>query len=832
MKTFLKYGLIFIITKDIVLKKEVGIMLLCVDRENVKNEFKDVFSNFIGDQKNIMYLTGIPGIGKSVLIEYLHRNVEDCFSNVLNVFMNFNTDGTYFSFFYNAYVQLRAYGVNFYMYELACRHLFQLIGDEKFNIERANNDFGFKIAELPLEFIGKPLTKVIVVGGFEVIKKLFGDINEKYREYLLQKCKEITDTRHEDIIKNLGKYFISDINMYCKTNNKNICYFIDTFEKCKEKTEFSEEDFIENFIIPSKYSFWVIGGTSENVFDKYENKFDYFSCTSIDNFDQKKYVKEILSEQYGETDESVADNIFNLSKGYPASVELIAQTYKELKEETKEVSFQELADITDFTDFYNKFFHRYYKRHVIKEDLLPLAFLSCFDSWTYKEYEYYNSVNFIGNARINFEKLIKRYVIVKENADGSFFIIDVAKNCLLNADKCASVSLYRQAFDYLRKEITRKSDENINEKDSEKLHSQAILAIKLGAKILAHEQTFAEEYYNWFIKFEQSLSSKMLYELKAKIIACFISETRQFLKNTNNDNIHSNCLLQCLYDYTWTFCYQRNYAKAWEIIGKYEIFAKRIVNNNADERIVKAKYTKAVILENLGKCGESLQLHKEILEIRKNGKDKRVIGVSLNCIGFLYMLMNDFPNAKKYFEESLIYRSPENDLSGFCTIHANLSKMFFLQSLYTSDMTFLNEAKRELDIALRYIDEENMPALYKSWKIRYVILQAQILRFSKEPSKECYKRILLELKSFVDMVNANPQFGMANHILTTKNNIAIIFAIIGEKNKALETISESLMAKELFYDINTNPNNKPCSISRKNLEAIKENRLQDLLFEY
>ncbi|MBR2413868.1 MAG: tetratricopeptide repeat protein [Clostridia bacterium] len=806
-------------------------MLLCVDRENVKNEFKDVFSNFIGEQKNIMYLTGIPGIGKSVLIEYLHRNTEEYFNNVLNVFINFNTDGTYFSFFHNAYIQLREYGVKFYMYELACRHLFQLIGDEKFNIEKENNDFAFRIAELPFEFIRDPLTKVIATGGLEALKKIFVDINEKYHEYLLQKCKEITDTKHEDIIKNLGKYFISDVNMYCKTNKKNICYFIDTFEKCKEKTDFSEEDFIENFIIPSTYSFWIIGGTSKNVLIKYKNKFDYFSYISIDNFDQKKYVEEILNKQYGETDKSVADNIFKLSKGYPAAVELIAQTYKELKKESSEFLFSDLNDITDLADFYKKFFYKYYNRHVIKDDLHSLAFLSCFDSWTYKEYEYYNSANFIGNPIINFEKL-KKYVIVKENTDGSFFIIDVAKNCLLNADKLASVGIYRQAFDYLRKEINRKSEEQINEKDSEKLHSQTILAIKLGAKILTYEESFAKEYYDWFIKFEQSLSPKMLYELKATTISCFVSETQAFLKNTKKDNIHSNCLLQCFYDYAWTFCYQRNYARAWEIVDKYEMLAKKIICNNIDERIIKAQYTKAVILENLGEYDKSLLIHKEILEIRKKGTDKRVIGVSLNCIGFLYMLMTDFPNAKRYFEESLIYRSPKNDLRGFCTVHSNLSKMYFLQSLHTNNTMYLNKAKEELDIALEHMDKENMSALYRSWKIRYVILEAQMLRCAKETSKKCYANILLELNSFIDMIKTNPQFGMANHVLTTKNNMAIIFAIIGDNDKAIEIISECLIEKELFYDIKTNPKNKPCNISRKNLDAIKEHRLHDLVFEY
>lgn len=805
-------------------------MLLCVDRENVKNEFKDVFKNFIGEQKNIMYLTGIPGIGKSVLIEFLHRNVKDYFNNVLNVYMNFNTNGSYFSFFDSAYTQLREYGVKFYIYELARQHLFQLTGDEKYKIKKEKDNFLAELVALPLEFIDKSKVKVITNGGLIALRILFGKLGDRYEKYLLQQCKEITDTSHEDIIKNLGIYFIRDINTYCEENNKNICYFIDTFEKCREKIDFSEEDFVKTFVVPSKYSFWVIGGTSENVLNKFENKFDYFSCTTIENFDQKKYVEEILNEQCSKYDKAIIDSIFNLSKGYPASIELITQTYKKLKEEAVEVSFEELANEIDCADFYNHFFEKYYRRHVIADDLNILAFLACFDSWTYKEYEYYASLENISNPKIKFEKL-KKHVIIKNNLDGSFFIIDVARECLLNADKDITIHIYKQAFEYLLMEIERITKEKINEKNSGNIHLQIIAAIKIGAKILNEESTFAKEYYDWFIKFEQSLSPKMLYDLKSESIAYFIREAKVPLEKTKKDDIHSNCLLQCLYDYAWTFCYQRNYSKALKIINKYEIFAKKIIKTSVDERIIKAQYTKAVILENRGEYDEALLLHKEILKIRRNGTDKRVIGISLNCIGFLYMLMNDFPNAKKYFEESLTYRASEYDLRGVCTVHANLSKMYFLQSLYTNDSRYLYNAKNELDIALKHLSKETMPALYKSWEVRYVILQAQKLRFSKKTATENYKKILSTLKSFIDLIEENPQFGMFNHIMTTENNIAVVMALMGD-SKACALMEKCLSEKESFYDIKSNPKSNPCIITRNNLKAIKENRLQDLIFEY
>lgn len=164
-------------------------------------------------------------------------------------------------------------------------------------------------------------------------------------------------------------------------------------------------------------------------------------------------------------------------------------------------------------------------------------------------------------------------------------------------------------------------------------------------------------------------------------------------------------------------------------------------------------------------------------------------------------------------------------------MHANLSKMYFLKSLYTNNSKYLYDAKNELDIALAHLSEENMPALYKSWEVRYVILQAQKLRFSKKTSVESYRKILSVLQSFVDMIEKNPQFGMRSHIMTTENNIAVVMALMGD-SEAYELMEKCLFVKESFYDIKSNPKSKPCSITRNNLEAIKEKRLNDLIFEY
>lgn len=250
------------------------------------------------------------------------------------------------------------------------------------------------------------------------------------------------------------------------------------------------------------------------------------------------------------------------------------------------------------------------------------------------------------------------------------------------------------------------------------------------------------------------------------------------------------------------------------------------------ERITSPSYAKAVALENQGEYEKALNMHKKVLEIRRKGTDRTAIGDSLDRIGILYMLANNFSDATQYFCEALKCRSLENDLEGFCTVHTNLSKMYYLQSLYTNESRYLNNAIWELDITLAHLSESSSPALYKSCEIRYEILQAQMLRCSAETTPECYQNVLSELMTFYDAIKENPQFGMQNYLIAAENNIAVILALMGDRDKAYDLITKCLAAKEAFYGITPGSKNIPCSITRNNLKAIKEGKLQDLVFEY
>lgn len=509
---------------------------------------------------------------------------------------------------------------------------------------------------------------------------------------------------------------------------------------------------------------------------------------------------------------------------------MIIQTYIEMRKISVDISFDVLEKEVDTNEFYQKFFQKYYKRHVIGDDLNVLVFLACFDKWDYSNFEYYSRIENNGNPRLKFEKL-KKYVIVRcdTNTD-SYSIIDIAKKCLLNADSEITGIITEQAFDYLHKELKKEIEEKTSI-NMQKVDEMYLTAIKLGKYILLNNPCFAEKYYKWFIKFEQSLTPKMLYELKGTSIEKFMEATEDYLSDSFKDDIHSNCKLQIYYDYAWTFCYRRQYEEAYEHITKYEKLAKNICVDKNDERIVKAKYTKAVILQNQGEYEQSLKLHNEVLEIRKTESNDKLKGISYNCIALLYMLMNDFGNAQFNFDKSLEYRSKEKDLFGFCTAHANISKMYFLKAVFTGNTEYLACAEKELDIALDNLPETKYSALYKSWKIRYTIINAQKLRFKNDTVVEDYICLIDELKKFYGVVINNPQYGMLNHLLTTENNIAVMLALMGDVS-ALQKFKKCLASKEVFYNADSNKKCKPYLIAKQNLRFYEDGNFSDLLFEY
>lgn len=269
-----------------------------------------------------------------------------------------------------------------------------------------------------------------------------------------------------------------------------------------------------------------------------------------------------------------------------------------------------------------------------------------------------------------------------------------------------------------------------------------------------------------------------------------------------------------------------------DICKEFEDIADYKSQHSGDEKYASKRYTEAEELENKGEYEQALELHKEILAIRCQGNDMTTLADSLDSIGSVYMMKNDFSKANQYFSKALKYRSLDNDLIGFCTVHVNLSKMYFLRSLHTNEPRYLNNAVWALDIALAHISETRKPELYKSWKIKYTVLRAQMLRFSSEIVIENYRKVLSELTAFYDTVKESSRTEIQNQRMTAKNNIAVILAFMGEKEKAEKLMTDCLSEKEALYNIITNPKNTPCSITKNNLKAIKENRLQDLIFEY
>lgn len=72
----------------------------CVQTEKtLKKEFDEIFKKFTGNQKNLIYYYGIPGIGKSVLLEYIEGSIKAKYPDLMVAYMNFNhNESAFFPF--------------------------------------------------------------------------------------------------------------------------------------------------------------------------------------------------------------------------------------------------------------------------------------------------------------------------------------------------------------------------------------------------------------------------------------------------------------------------------------------------------------------------------------------------------------------------------------------------------------------------------------------------------------------------------------------------------------------------------------------------------------
>lgn len=282
-------------------------MVLCADRENAKKEFDEIFKKFTGNQKNLIYYYGIPGIGKSILLEYIEGSIKAKYPDLMVAYMDFNHNESVFFLFDKIYNQLKKQGVDFYSYELARDYICERRGDTKYKIEGKSYGVFNKLIEASFEFINSPIKKVIATAAASVAEDAFTKIRDVYKNYMIKQFREISESKIDDVINNLGIYLIRDINAFCEKNRRNILYFVDTFEKCCDSIGFTEDNFIKEYILNSEYSFWVVAGTNKKIFEKYKD--DYFSfihTESLDNFDELKHIEEILKEQYDTKDLSLA----------------------------------------------------------------------------------------------------------------------------------------------------------------------------------------------------------------------------------------------------------------------------------------------------------------------------------------------------------------------------------------------------------------------------------------------------------------------------------------------------------------------------------------------
>lgn len=238
----------------------------------------------------------------------------------------------------------------------------------------------------------------------------------------------------------------------------------------------------------------------------------------------------------------------------------------------------------------------------------------------------------------------------------------------------------------------------------------------------------------------------------------------------------------------------------------------------------------AELAENKGDFMQAVLLYKASLDEGLKRKDFTVVAEMYERLGVIYTTLNDFSEALFCFRKAISYRSLENDLQGFCRVHRSLSRMYFFEALHKNKEYLLSEAEYALDIVLSHLNGDRFPDIYVEAQINYLLIKAQRLRFLNEEASEKYLEILSDLTSFTNCLKDNsPSYQRL--AAASKNNLAVIFALVGNHQKAEKLILDCLNQKAVIYSIVKNPQNLSYALTKANLKSIIQKN-PDLTFEY
>ena len=338
------------------LKNDIEKRSVFIGRRNTIKQIENYFDN----NKNLINVYGIGGIGKSTLLKELENIFE---AKGVKVFkFDFNNFTGSEEFYENIYIDLFEKGIKAYYFFMAFYIYWQKKHpNETFSDYRDSKSITNKILSFLTEDLGIIVNSIFsvdisnlnkILGKFRNFSQKFG-LNKEALDFI----ETLEDMDSYEIEQYLPVFLAMDLS-----NNSKTVFLFDTFERLFEKVvtkNTSSYEWIKKFIsVVSKSSFIVVSGREKINF---KHECEYISLTSLTSEDSEKLVKKL-----GVDNEKIIKKIVQSSKGHPFYITLAVEMYKRDKE-----SFD--TEIIKKEEIFNRFVQSLTENDIQKLEILSVA---------------------------------------------------------------------------------------------------------------------------------------------------------------------------------------------------------------------------------------------------------------------------------------------------------------------------------------------------------------------------------------------------------------------------------------------------------------------------
>ena len=232
------------------------------------------------------------------------------------------------------------------------------------------------------------------------------------------------------------------------------------------------------------------------------------------------------------------------------------------------------------------------------------------------------------------------------------------------------------------------------------------------------------------------------------------------------------------------------YSEAKEYYEKALIIRKEIYDENHGD--VAASYNNlGVVYSDLGQYREAKEYHEKALIIRKEiyGEKHGDVATSYNNLGVVYSNLGQYSKAKEYYEKALIIRK---EIYG--EHHADVAASYNNLRVVYSDLDQYSEAKEYYEMALiirKEIYGENHSDVATSYN-NLGVFYSDVGQYSE--AKEYYEMALIIRKEIYGENHSD--------VAASYDNLGVVYSDLGRYSEAKEYHEMALIIRKEIYDEN------------------------------